>query len=95
MAEQLPSDPSDTPNTDAAQFEVIAVTGLREVAVPIEFARQQERRIAELEQALTKVRETLRCTKTAPYAYDADHSCATCGSSSAYAKDVIDEVIRP
>lgn len=54
-----------------------------------------ESRIAELEQAMTKVRESLRCTKTAPYDYDADHSCATCGSSSAYAKDLTDEVIRP
>ena len=40
---------SDTPNTDAVQFEAYSGCGLREVVVPIAFAREQERRIAELE----------------------------------------------
>jgi hypothetical protein len=95
MSEQLSSDPSDTPKTDAAEVIIITEHGGRFECVPASFAREQERRITELEQAMTKVRESLRCTKTAPHAYDADHHCDTCGSSSAYAKDLIDEVIRP
>lgn len=85
---------NDTPKTDAAERSAEDFTGHVKV-VSANFARAQERRIAELEAAMTKVRESLRCTKTAPYDYDADHHCGTCGSSSAYAKDLIDEVIRP
>jgi hypothetical protein len=43
--------------------------------------------------ALRAVRENLHCVKQAPHEYDADHRCDVCGHSTAYAKDVIDEVL--
>ena len=46
-----------------------------------------------LRSALVAVREWAHCTKLAPHAYDADHHCGVCGTSSAHAKDVIDEAL--
>lgn len=91
----LASETSDTPNTDMYVTVRVDALGESHHVVPADFARDQERRIAELEAAMNSVRESLKCTKTAPHSYDADHHCDTCGSSSAYAKDLIDEVIRP
>jgi uncharacterized protein HemY len=48
-----------------------------------------------LEKALRIVRESMVCTKRAPHSYDANHMCSECGSSTAYAKDVIDDVLPP
>lgn len=54
MSEQLPSDHSDTPKTDAQRLFIFEAPD-KGVYVPVEFARAQERRIAELEAALALI----------------------------------------
>lgn len=49
--------------------------------------------IEEAHKVLRKVRDSLVCTRQAPFAYDADHVCERCGPVGAYAKDLIDETL--
>jgi hypothetical protein len=63
MNEQVPADPLATPKTDAAAFQL--ANDLRtpflaqHIVVPADFARQQERRIVELESALQEISELI------------------------------------
>lgn len=42
---------------------------------------------------LKGVRDSLHCTKQAPFSYDANHHCSYCGTTLAYSKEAIDAAL--
>ena len=72
---------------DEADFKRIALAGTSKALGVMAAERDALRTL------LKGVRDSLHCTKQAPFSYDANHHCSYCGTRLEYSKDAIDAAL--